>query len=198
MARRNARNTRSKIVSAAWELFYENGYDDTTVDDIVERSGTSKGSFYHYFAGKDALLSSLSTLFDEKYEELTKTLPADMDSFDALIYLNHELFFMIENSVSLELLARLLSTQLVTSSEKHLMDQSRYYFRLLRKICTRGQQAGQLREDISVNEMVRTYALQERALMYDWCICGGNYSLSQYSTQQLSWTLSFLKNKDSK
>lgn len=50
---------------AAWELFYENGYDDTTVDDIVERSGTSKGSFYHYFAGKDALLSSLSTLFDE-------------------------------------------------------------------------------------------------------------------------------------
>ena len=198
MARRNARNTRSKIVSAAWELFYENGYDDTTVDDIVERSGTSKGSFYHYFAGKDALLSSLSTLFDEKYEELTKTLPADMDSFDTLIYLNHELFFMIENSVSLELLARLLSTQLVTSSEKHLMDQSRYYFRLLRKICSRGQQMGQLRKDISVNEMVRTYALQERALMYDWCICGGNYSLSQYSTQQLSWTLSFLKNKDPK
>lgn len=196
MARKNARNTRSRIVSAAWELFYENGYDDTTVDDIVERSGTSKGSFYHYFAGKDALLSSLSTLFDEKYEELTETLPADLDSFEILIYLNHELFFMIENSVSLELLARLLSTQLVTSSEKHLMDQSRYYFRLLRKICTRGQQVGQLRGDISVNEMVRTYALQERALMYDWCICGGNYSLSSYSTQQLRWTLDFLKNKD--
>lgn len=195
MARRNARNTRSKIVSAAWELFYENGYDDTTVDDIVERSGTSKGSFYHYFAGKDALLSSLSTLFDEKYEALTETLPPDMDSFETLIYLNHELFFMIENSVSLELLARLLSTQLVTSSEKHLMDQSRYYFRLLRKICTQGQQAGQLRGDISVNEMVRTYALQERALLYDWCICGGNYSLSQYSTQQLSWVLGFLKNQ---
>ena len=47
MSKRNARNTRSRIVSAAWELFYENGYDDTTVDDIVERSGTSKGSFYH-------------------------------------------------------------------------------------------------------------------------------------------------------
>lgn len=195
MARRNSRNTRSRIVSAAWELFYENGYDDTTVDDIVERSGTSKGSFYHYFAGKDALLSSLSTLFDEKYQELTETLPAGMSCFDTLIYLNRELFFMIENSVSLELLARLLSTQLVTTSEKHLMDQSRYYFRLLRKIFSRGQQTGELRGDISVNEMVRTYALQERALMYDWCICGGNYALSQYSTQQLRWTLDFLKSK---
>lgn len=194
MARRTARNTRSRIVSAAWELFYEYGYDDTTVDDIVERSGTSKGSFYHYFAGKDALLSSLSTIFDEKYLELTETMPPEMNSFDRLIYLNHELFFMIENAVPLELLAKLLSTQLTTTSEKHLMDHSRYYFRLLRKICAEGQQKGELRGDISVNEMVRSYALQERALMYDWCICGGNYALSQYASQQLPRFLSYLKN----
>ncbi len=193
MAKHSARNTRSRIVSAAWDLFYENGYDETTVDDIVERSGTSKGSFYHYFAGKDALLSSLSSLFDEKYEELNETMPADMNSFDKLIYLNHELFFMIENSISLDLLAQLLSTQLVTNSEKHLMDHNRYYFRLLRKICTEGQQKGELREDISVNEMVRSYALQERAFLYDWCICDGNYSLSQYSSSQLPLLLGYLK-----
>ena len=56
MAKKNTRNTRSRIVSAAWKLFYEQGYDDTTVEEIVEESGTSKGSFYHYFSGKDALL----------------------------------------------------------------------------------------------------------------------------------------------
>ncbi len=193
MAKHSARNTRSRIVSAAWDLFYENGYDETTVDDIVERSGTSKGSFYHYFAGKDALLSSLSSLFDEKYEELNGTMPADMNSFDKLIYLNHELFFMIENSISLDLLAQLLSTQLITNSEKHLMDHNRYYFRLLRRICTEGQQKGELREDISVNEMVRSYALQERAFLYDWCICDGNYSLSQYSSSQLPLLLEYFK-----
>lgn len=193
---RHSSGTRSKIVSAAWELFYENGYDDTTIDDIVERSGTSKGSFYHYFAGKDALLSSLSTLFDEKYQALIPTLPPDMPAFEQLIYLNHELFFMIENSVSLELLAQLLSTQLVTSSEKHLMDQSRYYFRMLRKICSDGQKSGQLRQDISVNEMVRSYALQERALMYDWCICGGNYSLSQFSTSMLPKLLGYFRQEN--
>ena len=41
---KNANDTCTKIIRAAWELFYENGYDDTTVDDIVARSGTSKGS----------------------------------------------------------------------------------------------------------------------------------------------------------
>ena len=66
MKKKSSRNTKSKIVSAAWSLFYEQGYDDTTIDEIVEASGTSKGSFYHYFDGKDALLSSLSYLFDEK------------------------------------------------------------------------------------------------------------------------------------
>ena len=32
MAKKNARNTRGKIVSAAWKLFYEQGYEDTTVE----------------------------------------------------------------------------------------------------------------------------------------------------------------------
>lgn len=62
---KKTRNTRGRIVSAAWKLFYEQGYEDTTVEEIIEQSHTSKGSFYHYFDGKDALLSTLSLLFDE-------------------------------------------------------------------------------------------------------------------------------------
>ena len=64
--KKTSKITKSKIVTAAWKLFYEQGYDDTTVEEIIAESGTSKGSFYHYFEGKDALLGSLSYLFDEK------------------------------------------------------------------------------------------------------------------------------------
>ena len=81
MCAKKAKTTKKKIVSAAWKLFYEQGYDNTTVDDIVEESGTSKGSFYHYFEGKDALLSSLSFLFDEKYEELTAEQAVYVDRY---------------------------------------------------------------------------------------------------------------------
>ena len=181
MAKKNTRNTKSRIVSAAWKLFYENGYDDTTVEEIVEESGTSKGSFYHYFSGKDALLSSLSDLFDDKYQELIPTLDKDMDSFDQLMYLNQELFLMIDNSVSLDLVARMYSSQLVTAGEKHLLDHNRVYYKLLRQIVSEGQKKGELREDMSVNEIVKAYALCERALIYDWCISNGDYSLCQYA-----------------
>ena len=181
MAKKNTRNTRSRIVSAAWKLFYEQGYDDTTVEEIVEESGTSKGSFYHYFSGKDALLSSLSDLFDDKYQELIPTLQEEMDSFEKLMYLNQELFLMIDNSVSLDLVARRYSSQLVTAGEKHLMDHNRVYYKLLRQIVSEGQKKGELKADATVNEIVKAYALCERALIYDWCISNGDYSLSQYA-----------------
>lgn len=190
MAKKSTRNTRSKIVSAAWKLFYEQGYEDTTVEEIIEVSGTSKGSFYHYFDGKDALLGTLSSLFDDKYQELAPLLTEDMPAMEKLLFLNRELFGMIESSISLELLTRLLSTQLITSGEKHLLDKNRIYYKLLRKIISEGQAAGQLSQRFSASEMVKLYALAERALLYDWCLCGGEYSLRQYSMTVLPSFLS--------
>ncbi len=184
MKRKNSRNTKGRIVSAAWKLFYQHGYENTTVDDIIYESGTSKGSFYHYFSGKDALLSSLSYLFDEKYDELSEDLHR-MGSLDQLIFLNRELFRMIEDTVSIDLLSRLLSSQLVTKSEKHLLDHDRTYYKLLRSIISAGQECGELREDVSVNDIVKAYAMYERAIMYDWCLCGGDYSLCSYSSRML-------------
>ena len=181
MSRKNTRNTKGKIISAAWKLFYDQGYDETTIDEIILESGTSKGSFYHYFEGKDALLGTLAYIFDEKYEELERQLEEQGDCMERLLFLNQELFGMIENSISLELLARLLSTQLVTRGEKHLLDRNRLYYRLLRKIILEGQENGQLRSDRSVNELVKLYAVEERALLYDWCICNGEYSLKSYA-----------------
>ena len=181
MPRKNNRNTRGRIISAAWKLFYENGYEETTIEDIVFESQTSRGSFYHYFEGKDALLGTLAYVFDEKYEQLQGQLDPEQDALQQLVGLNHDLFHMIEESISRDLLTRLLSTQLLAQGEKHLLDRNRTYFRLLRRIIMEGQKKGQLRKDLTVNEITKAYALWERALLYDWCLCGGEYSLVSYT-----------------
>ena len=185
MARKTGRNTKGRIVAAAWKLFYEQGYDDTTVEDIILESATSKGSFYHYFEGKDALLGSLAIIFDEKYDELKDTMPPDMDAVEKLIHMNRELFTLIDNSVSVELLARLFSTQLTTKGEKHLLDRSRSYFRVVLQVVREGQERGELRTDWSANEITNAYAMFERAMMYDWCLRGGEYALAAYSDRML-------------
>ena len=192
--KRKNNTTKKKIVSAAWRLFYEQGYDDTTVEEIIAESGTSKGSFYHYFEGKDALLSSLSFLFADKYAELMPQLTEEMSAMDKLLFLNRELFIVIENTVPLDLMARLFSTQLVTRGERHLLDHSRLYYKLLGQIVNQGQESGEFRTDRSVNELTKIYAMCERAMMYDWCICNGDYSLKNYAQQNMPLFLEhFLK-----
>lgn len=172
-------NTKGKIVSAAWKLFYQYGYDNTTVEDIVEASGTSRGSFYHYFDGKDALLSSLSYLFDEKYEELATQIDPKLSAIEKLQFINQELFLLIENTVSIELLSRLFAMHLTTNGEKHLLNTNRIYYKLLRQITIEGKEAGIFKDNLSVNDITRAYAMLERGMMYEWCISGGNYSLCQ-------------------
>ncbi len=193
MAKKNERNTKGKIINAAWDLFYEQGYEDTTVEDIIAESGTSKGSFYHYFEGKDALLGSLSYIFDEEYEKLKDKLTEDMSCFDKLLYLNRELFLVIEDRIDIDLLTRLYSTQLVTKGEKHLLDNKRLYYKLLRKIVTEGQKNGELTDKMTVNEIVKLYAMSERALIYDWCLSGGDYSLSSYAKTVMPTFLSGIR-----
>ena len=193
MPEKRGKNTKKKIVSAAWKLFYEQGYENTTVEEIIDASGTSRGSFYHYFSGKDALLGSLSFMFDEKYEELISQMDPVMNAYDKLLFLNQELFAMIEDTISIDLLARMYSTQLTTTGERHLMDHNRIYYRLIRQIAVEGQARGELRSDISVNEITKLYALCERALLYDWCLCSGSYSLKQYAKTTMPMFLNQLR-----
>ena len=184
MSKKNRSNTKSKIVSAAWKLFYDQGYDATTVEEIIFESGTSKGSFYQYFESKDALLGSLAYLFDEKYEELEAGPDLKGDCVNQLLFLNQELFDMLENTVDLELVKRLYATQLTAKGEKQLIDHNRVYYRLLRKLVSSGQKTGQLTDKQTVNDIVRYYAFCERSLIYDWCLCNGEYSLKE-SAQKL-------------
>ena len=46
---------------------------------------------------------------------------------------------------------------------------------------------------MTVSEMVRVYALCERALLYDWCLCGGSYSLKHYAETTLPMLLGHVR-----
>ena len=178
-------STKSRIVKAAWNLFYKKGYEQTTVEDIISASKTSKGTFYHYFKGKEALLNSLSDLFDEKYEELAAVIDPAMSAYDKLLYLNHELFYMIETSVDIDLLAFLYSSQLTTKGKKSLSDSKRFYFKWITEILEDGLADGEFKDTSSAKELMKIYAMFERALLYDWALFRGKYSLSEYSSRLL-------------
>lgn len=179
MAREN--NTKAKIARVAWKLFQEKGYDDTTIDEIIQRSGTSKGSFYHYYSGKDELLSALSDIFDAKYEEVLPQLDPEMDSYEKLLALCYSVHDMIDEEVPVGLLSALYSSQVVTKGDKHLLDQNRFYYRMIHQLVDEGQRRGQITAELPYYEVGRLYVMCERAIVYDYCISNGAYSLGEYT-----------------
>ena len=183
------RSTKSKIVKAAWTLFHKNGYEQTTVDEIIAASKTSKGTFYHYFKGKEELLNTLSYLFDDKYEELAGIVDPDLSAYDKLLFFNHELFYMIETTIDVNLLASLYSSQLITKDKRSLLESDRYYFTWLTDTISGAIESGEFKNTSTPQELLKIYAMYERALLYDWALCKGNYSLTEYSDKLLPHVL---------
>lgn len=50
---------REEILQMAEALFYKNGYEKTTVNEIIDALHLSKGGFYHHFTSKDELLQAI-------------------------------------------------------------------------------------------------------------------------------------------
>lgn len=56
---RRAQETRQMILDAAFRLFANRGYGQSTVDGVIAEAGLSKGAFYHHFTSKEALFKAL-------------------------------------------------------------------------------------------------------------------------------------------
>lgn len=60
-------NRKQHVIQKAHQLFIDKGFQATSIQDILDHSGISKGTFYNYFASKNELLM---TLFKEIYSKL--------------------------------------------------------------------------------------------------------------------------------
>ncbi|WP_442603705.1 FAD-dependent oxidoreductase [Paenibacillus sp. KN14-4R] len=58
--RASTRKKRETVVETALELFMEHGFESVSVDDIIAKSGISKGTFYHYFQAKDEIICEIA------------------------------------------------------------------------------------------------------------------------------------------
>lgn len=59
-----------KLLTTAAQLFVEKGFDATSVDDIVKSANSSKGTFYHHYESKAALLLALRERVIEQHQEV--------------------------------------------------------------------------------------------------------------------------------
>ncbi|WP_430334607.1 TetR/AcrR family transcriptional regulator [Rhodococcus sp. ACT016] len=83
---RNKQQTRGRLLDAASELFAARGVVGTTVEDIADRAGVSRATFFNYFPSKDELLSALHLRhMDSMARVIDDLLAQDLTTADRII-----------------------------------------------------------------------------------------------------------------
>src|SRR5262245_57053299 len=67
------------MISTATRLFAANGYDSTSIDAVLVECGTSRGSLYHHFPGKEALFFAVLEHIESRVIEALDTARAGIE-----------------------------------------------------------------------------------------------------------------------
>jgi len=78
-------DAKEKLVDVAFELLWDNSYGGVSVDQICERAGVNKGSFYHFFGTKaDLAVSAYQEHWRQKQPEMDRLFSAQVPPLERL------------------------------------------------------------------------------------------------------------------
>ncbi|MDF2531276.1 MAG: TetR family transcriptional regulator [Clostridia bacterium] len=92
---KDPKERKREIMDMAAQLFMNQGYEETSVNMIVEQLGVAKGTFYHYFKSKEQILEAVLEDYLDKYAEHVKAV-SENDSSNAY----EKLMFILKNILS--------------------------------------------------------------------------------------------------
>lgn len=83
---RDGRRTQKAIQDAAVELFFEHGYEATSLREVASLVGIQVGSLYNHMSGKDQLLRDIMvTAMEELLDAIDQAIASRNDAFDRLV-----------------------------------------------------------------------------------------------------------------
>jgi len=171
--------TRKALIDSALKLFGERGYAATSVQEITEAAGVTKGAFYHHFESKQDLLRLIHDQFlDYQLAILRMALDADEDPAVRL----QELLESLLNSTA-QYLANVtvfyLERRNFTGAHYKAIKRKRDEFdRLFMQVLERGIEEGRFRADLDPR-IVSLGIIGMCAWVHQWYRPGGRYSAQQ-------------------
>ncbi|MGV9194001.1 TetR/AcrR family transcriptional regulator [Microbacterium sp. MC2] len=173
-----------EVTRAAVELFASQGYANTSVQQIVEAAGVTKGAMYHYFQSKDDLLFGIyDRLLSLQKRRLDEIVAAGGDSIEAVLrtacidVIETSIAYLAEGTVYFRS-AHMLSAP----RQQEVTRRRREYHDTFAALLERGQREGVFRTDVPVPLLIAHF-FSDVHYLSQWYSPSGPESASQVAAQ---------------
>jgi len=186
--------TRDQLIQLALELFEQNGYPRTSVEDIVDAAGLTKGAFYHHFQSKEEVLEIIHNDYvDAQVKLCEKFIGQYTDPREQLAQITRSTIIGLGEyraHVSVYLQDRRFLTGVRrdnVTTKRNQVD------RIFTGIIERGAASGVFREDVDP-KLVAFGLIGMYAWVINWWRPGGPLSLEEVADQYVEIILGGLLN----
>lgn len=176
----SGKKTREHIFQAAVALLLKEGYDKLTIKKICEASGTSNGSFYHFFRSKDELLAYYYNVSADRFLEEQDQTMQEGSLYDQMLacYLWYTKY---SSSHGVDFCLNFFTPR------NRAIDPS-YMYNAFYEISRRSlhTHADELREGLDPDQIAHDLCVLAKGIISDWANSRGAYDITEASRRMFS------------
>jgi AcrR family transcriptional regulator len=190
-----ALETKNRLFEISIRLFSKFGYEAVTIDDITERAGVSKGTFYTHFDSKDAILVEQFKKIDDAYTEAFKDT-SGMSAKEMLMLLMKTMCDYCADVCGINVMKIVYMNQISLGGRPDILSaRNRTFYGILEQVAEKGKKSGEFFNAIDTEEFVMLISRAARALIYDWCLFDGSFDLKTQGIRQFALICDSLRPK---
>ncbi|RJP28341.1 MAG: TetR/AcrR family transcriptional regulator [Actinobacteria bacterium] len=177
--KQQAEETRRRLAETALQLYSSRGYDHVSVDDICREAGVSKGTFYVHFKSKDQVLVEEFLELDRFYLDSLGEIAKIASGVERLIALGR---YSLRHLAGLgkDYLKVAFSSQIAPGrGPSPLAAKARASYKVALRLVREAQKRGELRSDLSSEEITLALVRAIRGIVFEWCLLDGRFDLEQ-------------------
>jgi len=170
--------TKAKIFEMAWNLFKERGFDNVSLQDIADHTGTAKGSFYTYFSTKSDIIVEGFWMIDGYYQSIEQEVLRQRTVEGKLLKFTELQLVYVRDEIGVDMLKVLYANQVLQEgSDMVITNPTRFWHTFIRTIIEDGQKSGECRTDLSSERYAQFFNRAMRGLFLDWNIGSASFDL---------------------
>lgn len=162
-------NNKRAILESAISLFNENGYDNTSIEQIARKAGVGKGTVYSYFTTKKSIIKGFCEYELEKiHHQLIEQSNPDATILEQMLLIYMTEFRHVTQNPEF---GRLYMREALFPSEADMNSSAELdekYFDVLFPIFKKGQERGELKEDIELLHITAHFYSLFVILLHAW------------------------------